>query len=194
MKPRKSKRAAYTPSFPELRDQLIAPVSAKGEPPAETTAPSSFLPGLAQVAENDKPPFGSARWWKSFDLYCASDLWKRRARRRLGGPNCPCSEPRCPRVATEVHHLNYDRWGTGEELDSDLLPLCKTHHDIADARRRKERDRKNEEALEEAREDAACERFVAARTGGAWVGSEELDELREEFDQWWSDREEGGYE
>lgn len=184
MKPRKSKRLGYTPSFPALRDELI-PLSPL--PIASGTgavAHGSFLPGLAHAEVNDKPPFGSTAWWKGFDRYLVSDLWKRRASRRRGGPNCPCSEPGCPCPATEVHHLNYDRWGKGEELDSDLSPLCNLHHKAADEKRRSKTLRDNAAAYGAARFAG----FVQVRTEGGPVDEDKLRQLREEYDE----REQGG--
>lgn len=193
MKPRKSKRPGYTPSFPALRDELIPPSPLPVASVTGDAAPGSFLPGIALAAVNDKPPVDSSRGVKNFAAYYDSEVWKRRAGRRLALANFQCAVDGCPRRATEVHHLNYDRWGKGEERDSDLSPLCKPHHDRADARR---------EAQEEIKAAAAYvaagfDRAMRVRHGDDYyeqLGREGVAEAREEWDDRQRDREGDDYE
>ena len=194
MKPRKSKRPGYTPSFPALRDELIPPSPLPIIGSTGAAAPGSFLPGIALAAVNDKPPFGSVAWWRSFDNYCASDVWKRRRDRRCALANHQCSEDGCPRPATECHHLNYDRWSKGEELDSDLSPLCKPHHEIADARRRRESKREREKTRAAAYDEAGFDRRMTVRHGNKWWEQLSSEEVAEERDEWRSDREADDYQ
>ena len=124
MKRRDSKRHApgYTPSFPALRDELIPPVSVKGEAPPATGFTGSFLSGFSCAGEDPKTPPLSARGRKFYETFIASAMWaakKAPILRRAGGQ---CE--RCPRTGCvlEVHHRNYDRFG-GDELPSDLEAL-----------------------------------------------------------------------
>ena len=64
--------------------------------------------------------------------YDQSEIWKHRKACRLSSADFRCSIDGCPNPATDVWYLNYDRWGTGEELDSDLAPLCDSHYAIAE--------------------------------------------------------------
>jgi hypothetical protein len=67
-------------------------------------------------------------------------------------------------------------------LDSDLLPLCKPHHDIADAKRRAEGRAANERRREEAVEED-CHRWALAKYGDGYDrydARKEYDELRGE--------------
>jgi hypothetical protein len=115
MKPRKSKRPGYTPSFPALRDELIAPVSVKGEAPPATGFPGSFLSGFA-CAVNERPDAGSEEWQKLYDAYLASPRWKEKRGPIIDRANGHCE--RCGRACAvlEVHHLTYDRRGPLEAI------------------------------------------------------------------------------
>lgn len=198
--PRNPKRRppGYTPSLPGCGPELIRPVSVKGEALPATCFPGSFLSGFPHAEVNDKPPFGSAAWWRNFDNYCASDVWKRRRDRRCVLANHQCSEDGCPRPATECHHLNYDRWSKGEELDSDLAPLCKPHHEIADARRRRESKRERAKKAAADYDEAGFRWWVRREYGGTeflkTASYDALCELRAEYDDWQCDREGDDYE
>ncbi len=67
-----------------------------------------------------------AWWWKEYDAYLGSPEWRARREKILVRSKRICemcgSEP-----ATDVHHLTYER--VGEELDTDLLGLCRGCHD-----------------------------------------------------------------
>lgn len=62
--------------------------------------------------------------------YIASPVWKHRRERFLRGRYRKC-EACGTSFNIDVHHLTYDRAFTGEELDSDLMALCRPHHERA---------------------------------------------------------------
>lgn len=198
MKPRKSKRPGYTPSFPALRDELIPPVSAKGETPAVTTAPGSFLPGFSCAGGDPKAPALSKRGRKFYETFMASAVWAAKKAPILTRAGGQCERCGCKGTVLEVHHRNYDRFG-GDELPSDLEALCPACHAIADAERRAEVcaaiERRREEA-EEALDDARFAGWLRKVKGydDPRDAGNDLEWLREEFDEWCRDREGDDYE
>lgn len=180
MKRRKSKhRAPGEPPLPGLTPP--PPDSVRGEATQPETPGEDF--NVFAGVGNAKPIYGSPEWWKAFDRYYTSALWKQRATRRLDLANHQCGENGCPHRAAEVHHLNYDRWGKGGELDGDLLPLCKTHHALADAKRRAESRAAFERDSMDALDAARFEGFVRAVCGDSAVDPDTLSELRERYDE-----------
>jgi 5-methylcytosine-specific restriction endonuclease McrA len=198
VKPRKSKRPGYTPSFPALRDELIPPVSAKGETPAVTTAPGSFLPGFSCAGGDPKAPALSKRGRKFYETFMASAVWAAKKAPILTRAGGQCERCGCKGTVLEVHHRNYDRFG-GDELPSDLEALCPACHAIADAERRAEVcaaiERRREEA-EEALDDARFAGWLRKVKGydDPRDAGNDLEWLREEFDEWCRDREGDDYE
>lgn len=68
--------------------------------------------------------------------YLASPQWRAsRDRWHRRHPNASCSA--CGSKRFDLHHLQHDRSFTkdgrfrGAERDSDLIPLCRVHHDMA---------------------------------------------------------------
>jgi hypothetical protein len=71
-----------------------------------------------------------------YDQYLRTDCWWNQTRQcalQRAGYYCEAmimnarGQPtRCPRVATEVHHLTYER--VGRERPEDLLCVCSAHH------------------------------------------------------------------
>lgn len=69
--------------------------------------------------------------------YYKTEPWIRRSDLyRSTHPNCevcgipPDTAKRWYRQKINVHHRNYLRWGAGQELDEDLLSLCKRCHAV----------------------------------------------------------------
>ena len=58
--------------------------------------------------------------------YLKSDDWKERRKYLMELANWTCCQ--CDNKATQLHHLKYDNLGN-EELDIDVIPLCKDCHD-----------------------------------------------------------------
>jgi len=58
--------------------------------------------------------------------YLKSDEWKERRKYIMELIGWVCSK--CGEKATQLHHLNYDNIGN-EELDVDVIALCKDCHD-----------------------------------------------------------------
>lgn len=72
------------------------------------------------------------RWF----AYLASPQWAaRRMKYRLAHPDASCKA--CGSRQYDLHHLDHARSFTkaglfaGRERDSDLIPLCRRHHDMA---------------------------------------------------------------
>jgi len=63
-----------------------------------------------------------------YKSYLNSDAWKAKRRERLAIAQHRCAA--CPRKATDVHHLTYER--IFNENMEDLLPLCHEHHQSAE--------------------------------------------------------------
>lgn len=198
MKPRKSKRPGYTPSFPALRDELIAPVSVKGEAPAATGFPGSFLSGFA-CAVNERPDAGSEEWQKLYDAYLASPRWKEKRAPIIDRASGHCE--RCGRAcaALEVHHLTYERFG-GNERPEDLQALCRGCHDQADDERKaawKKQLAKWAAEAEDERHEARFAAWMRACHGENYyddLGSAGVAEEREKWDERQHDREGDDYE
>lgn len=67
-----------------------------------------------------------AWWWREYDAYLRTPEWA--AKREIVLTRCKRVCEACGSArATDVHHLNYKR--VGEELDTDLLGLCRECHD-----------------------------------------------------------------
>lgn len=71
----------------------------------------------------------SAERERAYNKFMRSNAWKRKRNWKLESTgwlceNCP---PVKPRIATQVHHLNYVRFG-GDELLADLQSLCEFCH------------------------------------------------------------------
>jgi len=58
--------------------------------------------------------------------YLKSDEWKEKRKYLMEQCDWTCSK--CGEKATQLHHLNYNNIGD-EELDVDVIPLCKDCHD-----------------------------------------------------------------
>jgi len=58
--------------------------------------------------------------------YLKSEEWKEKRKLIMQQANWTCSK--CGAKATQLHHLNYNNIGE-EELDIDVIPLCKDCHD-----------------------------------------------------------------
>lgn len=202
MKSRDPKRRppGITPGFPALRDELIPPVSAKGEAPPATCFPGSFLSGFSCAGGDAKAPVLSVGGRKFYETFIASAVWAAKRAPVLTRADGRCERCGCKGTVLEVHHRNYDRFG-GDELPSDLEALCPACHAVADAERRAEIcaaiERRREEA-EEAAKDASFRRWAIATHGENYDRHDarrEYDELRSERYEAGDDpRYEGGYE
>lgn len=62
--------------------------------------------------------------------YLDSDLWKD-AKRRYALAGLPLACIVCGEKFIQFHHITYQR--LGRELPGDLLPLCRTHHEMVHA-------------------------------------------------------------
>jgi hypothetical protein len=139
---------------------------------------------------NAKPKFGSHRAILNFEAYYVSEIWEQRSERRLAVANYQCARKGCTRRAVQVHHLVYnERWGTGQELDSELEPLCLPHHEEADEERRAAQERQFARWREEAEERSRFYGWLRRVKGldPDEVG-DDLEWLREEYDEWARDR------
>ena len=58
--------------------------------------------------------------------YLKSDEW--REKRKILMEQCDWTCSKCGKKATQLHHLNYNNIGN-EELNTDVVPLCKDCHD-----------------------------------------------------------------
>jgi len=58
--------------------------------------------------------------------YLKSDEWKEKRRYLMEVSDWTCSK--CGAKATQLHHVSYENIGN-EELDTDVIPLCKDCHD-----------------------------------------------------------------
>ena len=71
-----------------------------------------------------------------YDQFLRTDCWWNQTRQcclQRAGYYCEAmvrnakgESTRCPRLATEVHHLTYDR--VGRERPEDLMAVCSDHH------------------------------------------------------------------
>ena len=81
---------------------------------------------VGKILRDDQNIRRTAYWWKEYETYLKSPKWKIRREQILTKCEGICSV--CGDApATQVHHLTYDR--VGEELESDLVGLCKPCHD-----------------------------------------------------------------
>jgi hypothetical protein len=171
-----------------LRDALIPPVSAKGEAPAATALPDSFLSGFSCPATNAKAHALSDRGRKFYDSFMESAVWTAKKTPVLIRAAGKCE--RCPGTGAvlEVHHRNYDRFG-GDELMSDLEALCPACHVIADGERRAEICAAIERLRAEWEENGfRC--WALAKFGGDY----DPYDAREDYDQWRAENYEAGYD
>ena len=58
--------------------------------------------------------------------YLKSDEWKEKRKYIMDMADWTCSK--CGNKATQLHHISYDNLGD-EELDTDVIALCKDCHD-----------------------------------------------------------------
>ena len=58
--------------------------------------------------------------------YLKSNEWKERRKHLMEQADWICSK--CGKKATQLHHISYDNIGE-EELDDDVIALCKDCHD-----------------------------------------------------------------
>ncbi len=58
--------------------------------------------------------------------YLQSAEWGEKRKILMGQADWTCSK--CGGKATQLHHINYENIGD-EELDTDVIPLCKDCHD-----------------------------------------------------------------
>lgn len=194
---RTTRAKGSTPSFPALRDDLIA-ATVKGEAhdnsaPAEPQkSVAGLLPGIDPKAiSNLAPDFGTHHRWRSFEDYYESDIWKQRKKRRGILANWQCSVDGCTRRDVQVHHNVYnERWGTGRELDSELDPLCSLHHGAADEARREAARRYTQaaynDAVETGRGNRDFHRWMCRHHGRDYeddLGGAGVAEAREEYER-----------
>jgi len=72
------------------------------------------------IIEPHKPPF------VYYDDYLASPYWKERSAQKMKAVNYTCEECGASDTLLNTHHLTYER--LGDELDEDLIVLCRRCH------------------------------------------------------------------
>ena len=72
-------------------------------------------------------------WWDWYSAYLRSPEWAAKRQRVLERDSFLCQYQNCRAIATEVHHLTYER--VGEELLEDLLSVCGGCHTCIHGRR-----------------------------------------------------------
>ena len=120
-----------------------------------------------------------------YDAYIRSSCWKKicAIKKKEVGNKCE----RCGHSSArlEVHHVTYDRFK--KERLSDLRLLCKTCHEIEDAKREKEQAKKAGERLY----DARFEGYMNKKYGEGYLQSTDATEHdHEEFEAWLEKKEE----
>ena len=80
-------------------------------------------------------------------------------------------------VPLHVHHLTYKR--LGDELPSDLMVLCETHHKEQHRRQRKERD--------QVRWQSRVAGWARLRHGEFWLDRLDFEDVEDEFRDWLED-------
>lgn len=102
--------------------------------PASTPSPDRSLkvsndPAILQAAT---PSEDSSRTFRGdYDTYINSKVWQARKKRYFKTHPRRCRFCRRGVPSNDqihLHHLSYERMG--DELDSDLMPLCPEHHDV----------------------------------------------------------------
>lgn len=82
---------------------------------------------LGEYFRNEQNGKRHAEWWRQYDEYRESSEWKEIRQRILDRCDHICEICRVA-VATQAHHLCYDR--VGEELLSDLQGVCRPCHEV----------------------------------------------------------------
>ncbi len=117
---------------------------------------------------------------QEYEMYIASDEWKRRRRRAIELAGYCCE--RCGATAwdkkLEVHHLTYERMG--HEKDSDLMALCPECHAVADRERERNARYKSQQALWLKRLDG----WATKKYGEDWGIRYDEDAVAREFELW----------
>ena len=117
-----------------------------------------------------------ANWQKVYKDYLQSDVWKEKRKQVLIRADCKCEKCKAIIIDPDVHHLNYDRVGGNEKL-TDLLVLCYSCHQDADAKRDSKTVERRTDALYEARLNG----FATRKYGDGWSYDHDGQTVETEF-------------
>lgn len=96
---------------------------------------------IAFKANKKQKRLSNTEWWTRYREYLLSDEWKAKREKALKRDNYKCQYKRflfkCgSKTNLEVHHLTYKRV-FGAERMSDLITLCKHHHQLVHKKKKK---------------------------------------------------------
>lgn len=133
-----------------------------------------LLPGF------DQPPAESLSQEQQYAEYMRSPAWRRLRQQALEAAGHYCQQCGVSKwsAVLEVHHLTYERF-MHENL-SDLIVLCESCHQSADAERRRQVQRDNARSLEAARFDG----WVRKVHGEDWQDRCDPERVAEQYESW----------
>jgi 5-methylcytosine-specific restriction endonuclease McrA len=79
----------------------------------------------------DKKEKESQEWWANYNAYLRSPAWRALRGKVLQRDDRTCQGCGRPNVASQVHHLHYDR--VGHEMMFDLVSVCDACHEAIHA-------------------------------------------------------------